>query len=74
MEFLNEFYQCLLYGQLPHKAKKLVACGVNNSAKSLWARIFFGLMNRSRIRSVTNEKIFGLSMVDEDTKLIFIDE
>ena len=74
MEFLNEFYQCLLYGQFPHKAKKLVACGVNNSAKSSWVRIFFGLMNRSRIRSVTKEKIFGLSMVDEDTELIFIDE
>ena len=71
VEFLNKFYQCLLYGQLPHKAKKLVVCGANNSS---WARIFFGLMNRSKIVSVTKEKTFGLSMVDEDTELIFIDE
>ena len=74
VEFLNKFYQCLLYGQLPHKAKKLVVCGANNSEKSSWARIFFGLMNKSKIVSVTKEKTFGLSMVDEDTELIFIDE
>ena len=74
VEFLNKFYQYLLYGQLPHKAKKLVICSANNSGKSSWARIFFGLMNRSKIVSVTKEKTFGLSMVDEDTELIFIDE
>ena len=34
----------------------------------------FGLMNRSKIVSVTKEKTFGLSMVDEDTELILIDE
>ena len=33
VEFLNKFYQCLLYGQLPHKAKKIVVCGANNSGK-----------------------------------------
>ena len=60
VEFLNKFYQCLLYGQLPHKSKKLVVCGANNSGKSSWARIFFGLMNRSKIVSVTKEKTFGL--------------
>ena len=74
VEFLNKFYQCLLYGQLPHKAMKLVVCGTNNSGKSSWARIFLGIMNRLKIVSVTKEKTFDLSMVDEDTKLIFIDE
>ena len=74
VEFLNKFNQCLLYGQLPHKAMKLVVCGTNNSGKSSWARIFLGIMNRLKIVSVTKEKTFDLSMVDEDTKLIFIDE
>ena len=74
VEFLNKFYQCLLYGQLPHKAMKLVVCGTNNSGKSSWTRIFLGIMNRLKIVSVTKEKTFDLSMVDEDTKLIFIDE
>ena len=40
VEFLNIFYQCLLYRQFPHKAKKLVFGGANNSGKSSWARIF----------------------------------
>ena len=31
-------------------------------------------MNRSKIVSVTKEETFGLSMVDEDTELVFIDE
>ena len=59
MEFLNKFNECLLYEQFPHKAKKLVVCGSNNSGKSSWARIFFDLMNRSKIVSVTKEKTFG---------------
>ena len=74
VEFLNKSYQCLLYGQLPHKAKKLVFCGASNSGESPWARIFFGLMNRSKIVSVMKENTFSLSMADKDTELIFIDE
>ena len=31
-------------------------------------------MNRSKIISARKEKIYGLSLVDEDTELIFIDE
>ena len=68
VELLNKFYQCLLYGQLPHKAKNLVVCGANNSGESSWARIFFCFMNRTKIVSVTKEKTFGLSMVDENTE------
>ena len=33
VEFLNQFCQCFLNGQLPHKAKKLVVGGANNSGK-----------------------------------------
>ena len=74
VDFLNKFYQCLLFGQLEHKTKKLVVCGDNNSGKSSWAKVFFGLLNRSRIVSVTQEKKFGMAMVNENTELIFIDE
>lgn len=74
VEFLNKFYQCLLHGQLPHEAKKAVVCGTNNSGKSSCGRIFFGLMNRLKIVSVLKEKTFGLSTMDEDTELTFIDE
>ena len=61
VKFLNKFYQYLLYGQLPHRAEKIVVCGTNDLGKSSWERTFFGLMNRSNI-------------VDEDTELIFIDK
>ena len=74
VDILNTFYQHLLYGQLPHKAKRLVVCGASKSGKPSSARIFFGLMIRSKIVSVMKEKIFGLSTVDEDTELIFINE
>ena len=74
VDFLNKFYQCLLYNQLPQKTRKLVVCGDNNSGKTSWARMFFGLMNESRIAAVTKEKVFALSMIDTDTELIFIDE
>lgn len=52
----------------------LVFCGGNNSGKLSWARIFFGLINRSKVASVTKEKTFSLSMVDENTDLIVIDK
>ena len=72
--FLNKFYQCLLYGQLPHKITKLVVCGDSDSGKSSWARIFFGLIPQTKIASITKEKTFGLSMLMDDTELVFIDE
>lgn len=55
-EFLNKFYQCLLYDQLPHKTRKLVVVGTNNSGKSSWAKVFFGLLNNKRMASVTKIK------------------
>ena len=74
VNFLNKFYQCLLYGQLPHKAKKLLVYGDSDSGKSSWARLFFGLISQSNIASITKEKSFGCSMLNEATELIFIDE
>ena len=74
VEFLNKFNPCLLYGELLHTAKKLLVCDANNSGQSSWARIIVGLMNRSKIVSVTKEITIDLSVVDEDTELIFIDE
>ena len=41
VEFLNKFYQCLLFGQLPHKCRKLVVVGEKDSGKTSWARVFF---------------------------------
>ena len=73
-DFLNKFYQCMLYGQLPQKTRKLVVCGTKDSGKTSWARVFYGLMNKKRIASVTKEKKFAFAMIDGETELIFIDE
>ena len=74
VNFLNKLYQCFLFEQLPHKATKLVVVGESNSGKSSWAKIFFGILKTSKIASVSKEKVFGMSMIEDDTELIFIDE
>jgi len=74
VNFLNKLYQCLLYGQFPHKIPKLVICGECDSGKTSWAKLFFGLLRPSKIASVTREKTFGLAQIENDTELIFIDE
>ena len=74
VNFLNKFYQCFLYDQLPHKAPKLVVVGKSNSGKSSWANVFFGVLNKTKIASVSKEKNFNFSMVKKGTELIFIDE
>ena len=48
-----------LFEQLPQKATKLVCVGPSNSGKSSWDRIFFGILRRSKIASVSKEKRFG---------------
>lgn len=73
-DFLNVFYQCLLHRQLSFKIPKLVVCGLRDSGKSSMANVFFGIINPSKIASVTKEKTFGMQMITSDTELIFIDE
>ena len=72
--FLNKFYQCLLFGQLPHKATKLVVCGDSNSGKTSWSKFFFGLIPQTKIASISKEKTFGTSMLMDDTEFLFVDE
>ena len=74
VEFLNKFYQCLLFAQLPHKCRKLVVVGEKDSGKTSWARIFFGIMGPNKIAVLTKEKSFGSSMIEDDTQLLYIDE
>jgi len=74
IQFINKFYQCLLYQQLPQKTKKLVACGSRNSGKTSWSQVFFGLLGENKIATVSKEKQFALAMVDEATELLLIDE
>ena len=74
INFLNHFYQCLLYGQLPLKARKLVAVGDSDSGKSSWAKVLSGLVPENKTATISKEKVFGTSLIDESTQLIYIDE
>ena len=74
INFLNKFYQCMLYSQLPIKTRKLVVVGEHDSGKSSWVQVLFGLTPEKRIATISKEKVFGTSMLDDETHLIFIDE
>jgi len=74
INFLNKFYQCLLFKQLPQKTSKLVAWGDSNSGKTSWAQVFFGLLGEKKIASIAKEKTFPFSMVNETTELVLLDE
>ena len=48
--------------------------GENDSGKTSWANVFFGLIHPSKIAVLSKEKNFGASMISERTDLLFIDE
>lgn len=72
--FLNKFYQCLLCGQLLLKTTKLTVVGPSDSGKSSWACVLMGLTQKEKIATISKEKVFNLSLLDDDTQLLFIDE
>lgn len=74
VRFCNKFYQCLLWGQLQHKTRKLVVVGAKDSGKTSWVRVFMGLMDKEKIAVLSKEEHFGTSMVEDDTELLWIDE
>ena len=74
VNFINKFYQCFLCYQLPHKTRKLVVVGESDSGKSSWANILFGLIPAEKVAVLTKEKVFGSSMISDDTELLFVDE
>lgn len=72
--FLNKFYQCFLCQQLIHKVRKLVVVGEKDSGKTSWANVLLGLIPETKVAVLTKEKVFGSSMIKDDTELLFIDE
>ena len=74
VNFLNKLYQCLMAGKMPHKVRKLVVCGPRDSGKTSWACIFHRIINADNIASITSERQFSASMINDDTELVFLDE
>ena len=74
LNFLNKLYQCLLAGRFLHKVPKLVVCGEKDSGKTSWASIIRGIIPDKFVATVSKEGKFAISMINDATQLIFIDE
>ena len=74
IQFLNEYYQCLMAHRMPHKKRKLVVWEPKDSGKTSWFNVFLGLIPMKFIASITNEKQFSAVMISDETQLVFLDE
>ena len=74
VNFLNKFYQCLMAGRMPHKVKKLVVHGPKDSGKTSWINVLLGIIPMSQVASITQERQFAASMIEESTQLVILDE
>ena len=72
--FLNKFYQCFLGRRMPHKIRKLVVSGPRDSGKTSWACVLHRIIPSNRIASITKERQFSASMINDETELVIIDD
>ena len=56
------------------KVRKLCVVGPSDSGKSTWVSVLLGLTHKEKVATISKEKTFGLSLVNEETQFIFIDE
>ena len=74
VNFLNKFYQCLMAGHMPHKVTKLVVHGPKDSGKTSWINVLLGIIPISQVASITQERQFAVSLIEESTQLVILDE
>ena len=72
--FLNKFYQCFLGRRMPQKIRKLVVSGPRDSGKTSWACVLHRIISSDRIASITKERQFSASMINDETELVIIDD
>ena len=73
-QFLNKFNQCLLVVRFPHKLRKLIVVGPKDSGKTTWASVFLGICPLRFVASITKEKQFSAAMINDDTRIVLLDE
>ena len=71
--FLNKFCQCLCVGKMPQKYRKLVVEGARDSGKTTWANVFLAIIPLRFVASITREKQFSASMLNDDTQIVLLD-
>ena len=59
---------------MPHKIRKLVVSGPRDSGKTSWARELHRIIPSNRIASITKERQFSASMINNETELVIIDD
>ena len=59
---------------MPHKVRTLVVKGPKDGRKTTWASVFLGIIPMKFVASITQEAQFSLSMINEDTQLVFLDK
>ena len=65
----------MLFDQLLLKTSKLTVVGPSDSGKSSWTAVLMGLLTpKEKVATISNEKVFALSSINEDTQLLLIDE
>lgn len=72
--FLNKFYQCFLGRRMPQKIRKLVVSGPRDSGKTSWACVLHRIIPSDRIASITKERQFSASMINDETEIVIIDD
>ena len=73
--FLNSFfYQCLSIGKTPQKYRKLVVEAPRDSAKTTWVIVFPARTPLRFVVSITWEKQFSASMLNNNTEIVLLDE
>ena len=53
---------------MPHKVKKLLVHGPKDTAKTSWINILLGIIPMSQVTSVTQERQFAASKIEESTQ------
>ena len=48
--------------------------GPKDIGKTAWASVFLGIIPMKFVASITQEAQFSLSMINDDTQLVFLDE
>ena len=59
---------------MPQKCRKLVVEGPRDSCKTTWANIFLAIIPLRFVASITQEKQFSASMLNDDTQIVLLDE
>lgn len=72
--FARKLYQCLLLGHLPFKCRKPCVIGDSDSGKNSWFAPIEAIIGMEDLAFVTKEGKFSMSMINEETKCIVIEE